>query len=66
MRVNVAPGGARVNPAGVPTPVSPGYIALRTGRAVTWDLASEKIVSDSGAAEMLSRPMRSPWSLGAI
>ncbi|MDZ4687402.1 MAG: Gfo/Idh/MocA family oxidoreductase [Planctomycetaceae bacterium] len=41
-----------------------GNIAARIGRKVEWDPASEQILRDSEAAAMLSRPYRSPWTLG--
>ncbi len=40
-----------------------GNIAIRTGRKITWDPASEQIVGDDEAAAMLSRPYRAPWHL---
>lgn len=40
-----------------------GYIALRTGRTIQWDPRAEQIIGDSGASELLARPMRAPWSL---
>lgn len=40
-----------------------GNIAVRTGRAITWDPAKEQIVGDPEAAAMLSRPYRAPWKL---
>ena len=40
-----------------------GNIALRTGRTIHWDPTAEKIVGDSDAAKMLSRPYREPWHL---
>jgi len=38
-------------------------IAVRTGRKIQWDQASEQIVGDPAASRMAIRPMRSPWSL---
>jgi len=38
-------------------------IAIRTGRALTWDPAKEQIVGDEAANRWLSRPMRAPWHL---
>ncbi|HUQ71504.1 MAG TPA: Gfo/Idh/MocA family oxidoreductase [Planctomycetaceae bacterium] len=41
-----------------------GNIAARIGRKVEWDPATEQILRDPEAAKMLSRPYRSPWTLG--
>jgi predicted dehydrogenase len=38
-------------------------IALDTGRKITWDQKSERIVGDDEANKLLDRPMRAPWSL---
>ena len=38
-------------------------IAVRTGRSIRWDPQREVIVDDSAAAAMLSRPLRSGWTL---
>jgi predicted dehydrogenase len=43
------------------TPGWLGLIAMTVGRKLRWDAAAETIVDDPGAAELLSRPMRSPW-----
>lgn len=40
-----------------------GNIAMRLGRELEWDPAAERIIGDESANEMLSRPMRKPWSL---
>ena len=40
-----------------------GEIACRTGRTIRWDPATETILDDPGAAAMLSRPYRAPWTL---
>jgi len=40
-----------------------GNIAMRLGRKIRWDPATEQIIGDDQAARMLSRPMRSPWHL---
>jgi predicted dehydrogenase len=42
-----------------------GNIMLRLGRQkLRWDPEAEQILDDQAASKMLSRPMRSPWSLG--
>ncbi|MHC4527838.1 MAG: Gfo/Idh/MocA family protein [Planctomycetota bacterium] len=38
-------------------------IAMRLGRKIRWNPATEKIIDDDQATRMLSRPMRSPWHL---
>jgi predicted dehydrogenase len=40
-----------------------GLISMLTGRKLRWDVARERILHDSGASEMLSRPYRAPWHL---
>ncbi|MCB9846633.1 MAG: Gfo/Idh/MocA family oxidoreductase [Phycisphaeraceae bacterium] len=40
-----------------------GNIALKLGRAITWDPPTETIAGDPTASAMLSRPMRGPWRL---
>ena len=40
-----------------------GNIALRLGRRIEWDPATERILGDEQAAAMLSRPYRKPWTL---
>ncbi|MFH0989989.1 MAG: Gfo/Idh/MocA family oxidoreductase [bacterium] len=40
-----------------------GSIALRLGRKVSWDPQREQFVNDPEAQRLLSRPMRSPWSI---
>jgi predicted dehydrogenase len=45
---------------------TPGYlgtIAMLTGRTIRWDPEKQKILNDSSAARMLSRPWKSPWLL---
>ena len=37
-------------------------LAVRTGRKIKWDPASEQIVGDSEASRMMDRPMREPWN----
>ncbi len=39
-----------------------GNISLRVGRDLRWDPSKEQIVGDEAASQMLSRPMRKPWS----
>ena len=39
---------------------------LSTGRPITWDPKTEKIVGDAEAAKMLDRPMRKPWTIAAL
>jgi predicted dehydrogenase len=43
-----------------------GNMAIRTGRAITWDPSKEVIVGDKEAAAMLSRPYRKPWELPTV
>ena len=40
-----------------------GNIAIQLGRKLQWDPAAERFVADDAADRLLSRPMRSPWSL---
>ncbi len=40
-----------------------GLISMLTGRKLHWDVAQEKILNDSAASELLSRPYRAPWKL---
>ena len=40
-----------------------GNIALRLGRPLRWDPRREEIIDDPGAAALLERPYREPWSL---
>ena len=40
-----------------------GNISIRLGRKLKWDPKAEHFVDDSGADAMLTRPMRSPWTL---
>ena len=41
-----------------------GNIALRLGRRIQWNPSTEQIVGDDEAAKWVSRPYRSPWTLG--
>lgn len=43
-----------------------GNIAIRVGRAISWDPSAEKIVGDSEAESMLDRPYRAPWKLPVV
>jgi predicted dehydrogenase len=40
-----------------------GGIAVRLGRKLRWNPATEHFIDDEEANKMLSRPMRSPWNL---
>ena len=40
-----------------------GNVAYRTGRRITWDGATERIVGDSDASRYLTREYRKPWTL---
>ncbi|HEY1161254.1 MAG TPA: Gfo/Idh/MocA family oxidoreductase [Terracidiphilus sp.] len=40
-----------------------GLISMLVGRKLQWDVAEEKILNDSAASELLSRPYRAPWRL---
>jgi len=40
-----------------------GLIAMRVGRAIKWDVASEKIQGDEEASKLLTRGYRAPWKL---
>ena len=40
-----------------------GIIALRLGRPLQWDAKTERFIDDAEANTMLSRPLRSPWTL---
>ena len=40
-----------------------GDIAMRTGRKLKWDPAKEQFIGDPVVSMMLSRTMRSPWTL---
>ena len=38
-----------------------GLIAMITGRTIKWDSTKEKILGDSEASKLLTRPYRAPW-----
>jgi predicted dehydrogenase len=38
-----------------------GLIAMLVGRKIKWDSAKEKIVGDSDASKLMTRPYRAPW-----
>jgi glucose-fructose oxidoreductase len=38
-------------------------IAMRLDRKIKWDPVNETVIGDEAASRMLSRPMRSPWTL---
>ena len=38
-----------------------GQISMMTGRKIQWDVKDEKIIGDSAASELLSRPYRAPF-----
>lgn len=40
-----------------------GNIAIRLGRKIRWDAATETVIDDAEANGWLSRPYRSPWAL---
>lgn len=40
-----------------------GNISLRLGRDLRWDPQAERFLDDDKANQMLSRPMRKPWTL---
>ncbi len=40
-----------------------GNIAMKLHRKIRWDPEQEQIIDDDEAGKMLSRPMRSPWTL---
>jgi predicted dehydrogenase len=42
-----------------------GNMALKLGRNLRWDPATEQVVGDNEANRMLSRPMRGPWKLNS-
>jgi predicted dehydrogenase len=40
-----------------------GLISILTGRTIRWDPVNEQIIGDLGAAALLGRAYRQPWSL---
>jgi predicted dehydrogenase len=42
-----------------------GLISMLVGRKIHWDVAQEKILNDTAASELLSRPYRAPWKFPA-
>jgi predicted dehydrogenase len=40
-----------------------GLISMLVGRKLRWDVKEEKILNDTAASELLSRPYRDPWHL---
>lgn len=40
-----------------------GLISMLTQRKIRWDVATEKIIGDPQASELLTRPYRAPWHL---
>jgi len=40
-----------------------GLISMLVGRKLRWDVASERILDDLEASELLSRKFRPPWKL---
>jgi hypothetical protein len=40
-----------------------GLIAMLVGRKIKWDPDRERIIGDSEASKLLTRPYRSPWKL---
>ena len=41
-----------------------GLISMLLERKIKWDVATERIVEDAEASQLLTRPYRAPWSLG--
>ena len=40
-----------------------GYISMRTGRKIRWDVGKEEILGDDEAGKLLTREYRAPWHL---
>ena len=43
-----------------------GEIAMTTGQTIKWDPEKEEIIGNPGAARLLSRPYRQPWTLPTV
>jgi predicted dehydrogenase len=41
-----------------------GLISMRVGRKINWNVASEKILGDPQASQLLTREYRPPWKMG--
>jgi hypothetical protein len=41
-----------------------GLISMLVGRKLKWDVATERILGDAEASQLLTRPFRPPWKLG--
>jgi predicted dehydrogenase len=41
-----------------------GLISMVVGRKIRWDARAERILDDTEASQMLTRPFRAPWQLG--
>jgi hypothetical protein len=40
-----------------------GLISMLVGRKISWSVKHEKIMGDSEASKLLTRPYRAPWRL---
>ena len=40
-----------------------GLISMMVGRKIQWDVAQEKILNDSAATKLMTRPYRAPWQM---
>ena len=40
-----------------------GLISMLTGRKINWSVKHEKIIGDSAASQLLTRPYRAPWQM---
>ncbi|MCP5528685.1 MAG: gfo/Idh/MocA family oxidoreductase, partial [Verrucomicrobiales bacterium] len=43
-----------------------GNLALRTGRRIVWDPATETVVDDPAANRLVTTPYRTPWKLPGL